>query len=112
MKKNGEVRAWMKLMAFGVAGGLIYHAILVTASALLGSVATAFLEVSWWLAMSCAYLGIRLIVEGLDMATEFRRVKCPKCRRKIMTSMPVPCEECGGAARLAEPDREKPNRGS
>ena len=102
----------MKLMAFGVAGGLIYHAMVVAAASLLGWGATAFLEVSWWVAVFFAYLGIRLIVEGFDVASELRRLKCPRCRRKIMTSLPVPCEECGGAARLAGPDREKPNRGS
>ena len=108
-ERRTGVRSWKNLLAFGVAAGLIYHATLVAASALLGLVATAFLDVSWWVAVFCAYLGIRLIVEGLDMASEFRRVKCPKCRRKVMTSMPVPCGECGGAARLAGPNQPKPN---
>ena len=88
----------MVLLAFGLAGSMILHVILVIVALLAGFLVAAFSDVEWYLAALIAYLGIRLIVASLDLFTDLSAIKCPQCRKAITTSRPVRCTECGGAA--------------
>ena len=100
LKKKTTFRDWAALIAFGVAGMLAYHLILGIVALLIGILVATFSEIPWYVAALISYLGIRLVLEGFDAFSGLRSTRCTECNRKIMTSNPIKCEECGGAARL------------
>jgi hypothetical protein len=64
-----------------------------------------FVELNYAFIVMIAFFAIYLLVDLLDIFSEFKSTKCPECNRSIKTSLPVKCVECGGAALLT--DREK-----
>lgn len=79
---------------------MAYHLIIGIVALLIGFLVATFSEISWYIAALISYLGLRLVVEGTDAFSELRSTRCTACKRKIRTSKPIKCEECGGAAQL------------
>jgi hypothetical protein len=100
LKKKTTFRDWATLIAFGAAGMLAYHLIMGIAAVLIGLLFAAFTETQWYVAALISYLVLRLVGEGFDAFSGLRSTRCTECHRKIMTSNPIKCVECGGAARL------------
>jgi hypothetical protein len=101
MKQRTTFREWAALIAFGTAGMLAAFLLLGAIAVLIGLVVAAFTEIPWYAAAVITYLVLRLMIQTLDALSGLRGVRCPACKRKILTSNPIKCEECGGAARLA-----------
>ena len=101
MKKKTTFLDWATLAAFGAAGVLAYYAIVVIVALLIGVLIATFSEVPWYVAALISFLGIRFGIEGIDAVSGLRGARCTECKRKIKTSKPIKCEECGGAAQLA-----------
>jgi hypothetical protein len=110
LKNKFTLRDWSKLIALGLAGILAYHFIIGLVAILIGLVVAAFSDVPWYLGAVFSYLGIKILIGGLDCFAEWKPTRCPACRRKIKTSNPIKCEECGGAAQLAGKDYKTKKR--
>ena len=80
---------------------LVYRLILVAVALLVGWLVSSLTSIQWYIAAIVTYLVLRFIIEGIDALSSSKSTRCPKCNKKILTSNPVPCEECGGAAKLS-----------
>lgn len=100
LKKKTTFLDWANLIAFGSAGTLVYHLILGACALVIGLLVATFSEIEWYFAALISYLGLRLVLGGIDAFSGLRSARCQECNRKIMTSKPIKCEECGGAGRL------------
>ena len=100
LKKKTSFRDWATLIAFGSVGMVAYHLIVGIVALLIGFLVATFSEIPWHVAALISYLGLRLVVEGIDAFAGPRSTRCTACNRKIRTSKPIKCGECGGAARL------------
>jgi hypothetical protein len=100
LKNKTTWREWLTLLTFGLGALLVYHAVIIVVALIIGLLVDAFSDFEWHIAALVSYFGIRLLLEGLDEFSGFTTTKCPTCRKKIKTSRPIKCEECGGAAQL------------
>lgn len=78
-----------------------YHLLIGGVALGVGIAIDYFSSISWVVATAIAYFAIRLCIEGIDLFADLLGVRCPSCKRRIKTSRPIKCEECGGAAMLA-----------
>ena len=69
--------------------------------ALLAWIIVSFVDVNYWLAFFILSFGSYAIIEIFDIIQMIRPVRCLSCKRKIKTSRPLKCEECGGPAKLS-----------
>jgi len=100
LKNKTTWREWLTLLTFGLGALLISHAVMITIALIIGFLVDAFSDFAWHFSALVAYIGIRLVIEVLDVFSDWKTTRCPICKRKIKTSRPIKCEECGGAAQL------------
>ena len=100
MKKKTTFRDWGSLLAFGAVGMLAYNLIVVTVALLIGFQVAAFPGIPGYVAILISYLGIRFLLEGIEVFSGLRNTRCTGCKGRIKSSKPIKCEECGGAAQL------------
>jgi len=86
--------------------GLGFFLIKVAVVLVIAWLLSMFLDVSFLTTAIVAFLAISFVMALLDLLGEDSEtrgtVRCPQCDKKIKTSLPVKCVECGGAALLRE----------
>lgn len=98
LKSKTSCRDWATLIAFGAVGLLAYQLIFGVVALLVGLLVATFSKIRWDVAALISYLGLRLVVVGVDAFSRLRSTRCIACNRKIGPSKPARCEECGGDA--------------
>lgn len=109
MNKKATLKDWMFLFAGGIGMATLFYGAIALVALLIGLLVAAISDVSWLIATIFTFIGIRLVIEGADAIIGLKSTRCPECRRKIKTSKPVKCVDCGGPALLKKNRRMENN---
>ena len=104
MKQNeSKALGCLRLLAFGAVASVLGFFIRVAVACALGTIVWWLLGYDWLFSTAISYVAIGFLMASAEVFYDLRGVRCPKCNRRIKTSRPVKCGECGGAAQLVSP---------